>query len=213
MTTVAAAISVAGSAVATRATIAASTTVSTSAAVATRAAAPTSAAVATGAAIITGSAVATCAASAATATSAAGSASAACSRVAAIRNRAATAGATSVTDATRRANHRTSGFRIESRIAADRAGHSIGLIPVAGPVIHFAQSLGEDGATADFLALYDTKAAVAVHGWIGHSRYALGSRSKVLGRGWGADSEEEGCTRQGKSVRALHVFTYIISQL
>jgi hypothetical protein len=221
-----AAISVASPAVATCATIAARATgsacatitacatVSGRTAVAASAPVPagsTSATVTTRATDPTRAAVITSAAGTACAAIAAGAARAAGSRVATICNSAATTRASSVIDATRRTNRRISRAWTDSRIATDRAGHGIGPIPVAGPIIHSAQSLGKDGAAADFLTPHDMKAAVAVHGWIGNSRYALGGRPKVLGRGRGADSEEEGCARQSKSVRALHVFTYIIS--
>lgn len=129
-------------------------------------------------------------------TSAAGAVS---SRVAAICNGAATAGATPVIHDAGGADYRISGAWSDSRVAVDRTGRNVALTPVI-EAIHSAESLRTDSATADFLALHDVKAAVTVHGWIGDSRYALRSRSEVLGSGRGADSQEEGCARQSKSV-------------
>jgi hypothetical protein len=189
-------------AVATRTAAATSATVS---AVSTRAS------VATRAAVITSTAGSAIAAGPAIATGSTGVTRATVSRVAAIRNSAATGGAPPVIDVAGRANHRISSAWSDGRITADRAGYSIGLISVAG-WIHSAEGLRTDRATAELLALHDLKPAVVVHGWIGDSRYALRPKPAVLGRDRGADSEEEGCPRQSKSVQALHVFTYITSQ-
>jgi hypothetical protein len=163
----------------------------------------------TGPAVTTRGTIAACATGPTRAAVITGAASASGSRVATICNSAATTRASSVIDATRRANHRISSAWADGRIAADRTGHGIGLTSIAVPIIHSAQSLGKDGATAEFLPLHDLKPAIMVHGWIGDSRHALRCGPKVLGKGRGANSEEEGCARQSKSVRTLHVFTYI----
>ncbi|MDF2969791.1 MAG: hypothetical protein K0R61_241 [Microvirga sp.] len=219
MAILATAISIAGPTIATGTTSPASASVptgSTNAASATRAAGTTRASIIASAA---GSAIGAAAAIRSNAASAAGSRAATiCNSAATVRHGAITSGSLSTTDAARHAKrrvtkHRVSGAWSDRRVAANRTGHSISLVPLAGPIIHAAQSLGTNCATADFLTLYNMQAAVAVHGRISDGRYALRPRPKGLGRGWGADSEKEGCARQSKSVRALHVFTYIISQL